>query len=863
MKNIIGHLKSILGLSRTRAGEPLSFKAGFNRFREVLDTNNRALEIITEMGDKLGGDYLFDINYIKRTYSELSSAVFSSIQSFDSLTQNKYPQIHGAFTRIDNQINRLIYDIVSSHSGMVVFYEDITWDMSRDVGGKNAHLAELKNYLKLNVPDAFAITTRAFDEFIKQNGLNEKIEALGKATAINKSMLDTLQDLIINADFPPELDSAIEKAIGKIKVRCGGKCFLAVRSSAEEEDSEFSFAGQFETVLNVPLEGKAVKEAYKSVVASLFSEKAVAYLNRLGYDIRKFKMAVGCMTMVDAASSGVIYSTNPDGDNNTLIINATWGLGKSIVEGQTDADLYMVKKDLSPEIVDIKPGRKEFMIVNLENGGTGKVSAPDEMIGKPCLTTGQAIELTRQAVSIEKHFRKPQDIEWATDRDGRIFILQSRPLTLPSVPSRQGRGEIRGFPSPLEGEVEWDAAILMKNKGIVVQKGIAAGRVFILRHMDELDNFPKGSILVSRYDSSNFVRVMPYVSAIITDMGTPTSHMASLCREFRVPTVVNAGNATEVLKHGQDITVNADDGSVTVYDRVIRELVESSAINHMKMEDVYEFRKKRYVLRYISPLNLIDPLLDDFTPEKCKTMHDILRFTHEKSVTELVDSAKYGSAMLKRHAAVKLDIPIPAGIIMIDIGGGLNITEGSDKAVFEQIISVPLRAIIKGIMHPGVWHSDMVLLKTKDFLSSMMRMSDITMDASDYVGFNVAVVSKEYVNLSLRFGYHFNMLDCYCSENAKNNHIYFRFVGGATDIVKRSRRVELIAAILKEYGFNLKIKGDLIIARLANTRQDEMENILEQLGRLIAYTRQLDAMLHDDSTVEQYARNFLEGRYEL
>lgn len=429
MKNIVGHLKSIFRHSGKQTG-PVTFKAVFRSFREVLDTNNSALEIITDMGDKLGGDYIFDINYIKRTYSALSSVVSGSIQSFDSLTHNKYPQIHDVFGRIDSRVNNLIYDIVSSSGELIVFYEDITWDMLRDVGGKNAHLAELKNYLKLNVPDAFVITTRAFDEFIRQNRLNEKVESLGKGAAINKSMLDVLQDLVIDADFPPELDSAIETAIRKIKIRCGEKCFLAVRSSAEEEDGEFSFAGQFETVLNVPLDGKAVREAYKRVVASLFSVKAITYLNQFGYDIRKFKMAVGCMAMVDAASSGVIYSTNPAGDRNTLIINATWGLGKSVVEGQIDADLYTVKTDAGPEIVDIKPGRKEFMIINLEKGGTDTVRTPDEMIGKPCLTTEQAIELARQSVSIEKHFRRPQDIEWAIDRDGKIFILQARPLKI-------------------------------------------------------------------------------------------------------------------------------------------------------------------------------------------------------------------------------------------------------------------------------------------------------------------------------------------------------------------------------------------------------------------------------------------------
>jgi pyruvate,water dikinase len=143
----------------------------------------------------------------------------------------------------------------------------------------------------------------------------------------------------------------------------------------------------------------------------------------------------------------------------------------------------------------------------------------------------------------------------------------------------------------------------------------------------------------------------------------------------------------------------------------------------------------------------------------------------------------------------------------------------------------------------------------------MLRASDIVSDSRSFIENNVAVVSREYMNLGLRFGYHFNMIDCYCSETPRNNHIYFRFVGGATDIVKRSRRVSLIAMILKEYGFNLKTKGDLIIARLANIGQGEIERILDHVGRLIAYTRQLDATMHDDSAVERYARNFLEGKY--
>ena len=259
-------------------------------------------------------------------------------------------------------------------------------------------------------------------------------------------------------------------------------------------------------------------------------------------------------------------------------------------------------------------------------------------------------------------------------------------------------------------------------------------------------------------------------------------------------------------------------------------MLELADADSGSMDDVYEFRKKRYILRYISLLNLIDPLMDNFTPEGCRTMHDILRFIHEKSVAELVNRARYGNDMLKKHAAVRLNVPVPLGIVVIDIGGGLAIDGTSGSASLEQIASVPLLEIIRGMTYPGVWQSEMTSLRVSDFMSSMMRMPEITSDTNDHVVYNIAIASKEYVNLSLRLGYHFNMIDCYCSENTKNNHIYFRFVGGATDITKRSRRVQLIADILKEFGFNINIKGDLIIGRLANIQKSDYGKCAQPAG---------------------------------
>jgi len=847
MTNLAGKLNSLYRTLRSVRRKRDSFELLFSRFREVLDDNNRALEIITDMGDTLGGDYLFDIQYVKRSYADLHAAMGDSLRDFDLLTHGRYPKLREKSREIDEGIRHVIDETVIAAKDLVVFYEQVTGDRARDIGGKNSNLAEIKNALKLNVPDAFAVTTRAFDAFMGHNRIFEKIRLPQNNARVPGVSLHEVHELILHGEMPPDLHRAVDKAVNKISSQCKEKCSLAVRSSAGEEDGDFSFAGQFETVLNVPLETAAVEKAYRKVLASLFSERSSIYQKRLGYDISDMKMAVGCMVMVDADTSGVLYSIDQQGSHDTLIINAAWGLGTSVVEGQTDADLYRVNKG-NGEIVDTRIGAKDSMVVGMEQGGVTAVATPEGKRTRSSLDHGQVAELAWQALLIEKHFRRPQDIEWAIDSQGRAFILQARPLRLSGDDTGTGAAD-PGVP---------DAQVLVKNSGLAVQNGVAAGRVFILKNINELDSIPKGAILVARHDSSHFVRVMTDVSAIVTEMGTPTSHMAALCREFRIPTIVNAGNATHLLAHGQEITIQVENDGATIYEGLVRQVVEHARNDSIIMEELLEFRKKRYLLRYIAPLNLVDPLRDEFTPQACKTMHDILRFIHEKSVAELIETAQTGV----KAGAVTLDLTIPAGIMVIDIGGGLDNSLHRDHVTAEQVASLPLRALISGMTRPGIWRSDAVPLNVNDFMSSMLRMPDIMSDSGGRVESNMAVISREYANISLKFGYHFIILDCFCSENTRNNHIYFRFTGGATDMTKRSRRLQLIAEILGEYGFNIKTKGDLIVARLANIDRGEAENVLDQLGRLISYTRQLDAVLRDDQAIKRYARKFLDGIYQ-
>jgi len=888
MQNILEKIKNYFKKKEPGTDRRLPFKVIFSRFRQVLDSNNKALEIMADMGDKLGGDYIFDINYVKSSYSEFADTMFKSIYNLNTLSQNKYLYLHRVFDRINDQVNRILQgktplDLKEN----VLFYKNISWEMIDEVGGKNAGLAELSNYLKLNVPDGFAITTNAFREFMEYNNIEEKIEELKKRykknagrsrkediqsaitfaeagehdTAdeilreedyLDDSFFIEAQKIITKGKLPDHLESSIEKALERLRGENGKSFFIAVRSSAEKEDLEFSFAGQFETVLNVPSDITMLAEAYKKVLASLYTQGSLAYMKKIMPEGKSMMaMSVGCVRMVDAQVSGVMHSIDPnDLDNEVVIISANWGLGTTVVEGSVDVDHYVVEKSEPYSILDRKTGNKEVMVSSGRGGGVNRIPVPEENRMKQCVTDEQIKNLARQAVLIEHYMKKPQDIEWAVDANGEIFILQSRPLRI----ANKSREMLKDISTSLQ-----KYTVLMENRGIIARRGIGAGKVFVLERMEDLKEFGHGGVLVAKHDSSQFIKVMPKASAIITDIGTPTSHMANIAREFQVPTIVNTGTGTTTLKHGEEVTVDADDNKI--YSGIIKELLRYTITEELDLTEAKEFRILKKILRYITPLNLIDPLLDNFTPEGCQTFHDIIRFIHEKAIAELVDVDRYKEA-LRDVIAVKLDIQLPTGIFIIDIGGGLSLKEGhNNKASFDEINSIPFKAIIGGMMHPGVWHSQAVSMKINDFMSSMLKMPDVS--SMRYLGENVAVLSREYVNLSLRFGYHFNMIDCYCSENVRDNHVYFRFVGGATDLSKRSRRTELLATILKEYNMRINAKGDLIIARTDNISRSEMEVLLDQLGRLIAYSRQLDALLDDDRIVEHYVGNFLAGRYNL
>jgi pyruvate,water dikinase len=305
--------------------------------------------------------------------------------------------------------------------------------------------------------------------------------------------------------------------------------------------------------------------------------------------------------------------------------------------------------------------------------------------------------------------------------------------------------------------------------------------------------------------------------------------------------------------------VDAEDRRI--YRGRVTELLTYQATTTMDLHMAPEFRMLRRILREVSRLHLVDPLMQEFRPEGCRTFHDVLRLIHETAVLHLVELGR-DDRCLPGGLARRLNLPIQAGILAIDIGGGLAPEAPPDQVPFTAIRSIPFRAILQGMLFPGAWHQETMPVTFRDMMHSMMTTPQDTL-SGQYTGHNIAIISETYVNLCFRFGYHFNIIDAFCHDVERDNHIYFRFLGGATDIAKRSRRATLIATILAAFDFNIQTKGDLVIARTGNLAQPEMERTLDILGRLIGFTRQLDVQMTNDQTMARYAEAFLMGDYGI
>src|SRR5579883_2252857 len=413
------------------------------------------------------------------------------------------------------------------------------------VGGKNASIGEMIQNLQsagIKVPDGFATTTRFYKEFLAQNGLDKKISK-------------TIAGLKV--DNSKEFEKKVTQAYAKLKNQT-----VAVRSSATAEDlATASFAGQQETFLNV--KGlKNVLHSIKMVFASLFTSRAIAYRQHHGFDINQISISAGIQPMIrsDKGVSGVMFTLDTEsGFDQVVLITAAYGLGEGIVQGQINPDEFCVSKPLLNQnrfaILQRRLGSKmsKMVYADTKNPRTAikSVSVPEKDRLRFCLTDEDITTLAKQALLIEKHYKKFMDIEWAKDGiTGEIYILQARPETVKSQMKQEQ--SIERYYLTKKGKV------LVEGQSI--GQRICSGKARVILDPKKMHDVKPGEILVTDMTDPDWEPIMKRAGAIVTNRGGRTCHAAIIARELGVPAVVGCGDATKQIKNGDRVTVSCAEG---------------------------------------------------------------------------------------------------------------------------------------------------------------------------------------------------------------------------------------------------------------------------------------------------------------
>ncbi len=816
------------------------FMARYHSLRLLLAANNKALDTMAEMEEAALGTRIFGMAFVRSRCTAVGVSVFSMVRHLDALAPQKYGELFPVLEQIQGRIQRqLAVSGPAAATPLVIRMADIDRNSADTVGSKMANLGEVGNTLELRVPPGFAITDAAFDLLLSANDLKPEIDSLiqtadhGRPAEIF-ALSSRLQQLVVNAPVPPQLAEAVAAAYEELATAVDGRPSIALRSSAIGEDSpEASFAGQYRTELNVRPEN--LLDAYRQVAASKYTPQAMQYLLQRGLRDDQLAMCVGCIAMVDARCGGVAYTGNPqDPADRRVIINAAPGLPKAVVDGEFAADEFVLSREEPPAIVERRIARKTAQLVLDPAEGLARETLPESEREKPSLDDGEACRVAAAAILIERHFGSPQDVEWALDREGQVVVLQSRPL--------------QQF-APQDAAPRDDGVEPILAGGICVSPGAAAGPVMRVERDSDALRFPEGAVLVVSHPLPKWAALLPRAVAVVSAAGGIAGHLATVARESGVPAIFGV-SALDTLEDGAEVTVDADGGAV--YAGVVQSLLTRRPQRPPIMTGSPVHEILLAALQHIAPLHLLDPDDLGFRPSSCRTLHDITRFCHEKAVREMFDFGK--NHRFPRHASKQLHHNVPMQWWVLDLEDGFTREVTGKYVRLDEIACRPMLALWEGMV--AVPWEGPPAMSGRGFASVLFEATAnpalATPFRKPYAQQNYFMISKRFMNLQSRFGFHFAAVEAVIGDRDQENYLSFSLKGGAADLERRSARVRFICEILADYGFSVEAREDHATARLAGLPGPAMADKIEIVGYLIMHTRQLDMIMSSPSAVAHY-----------
>jgi len=520
------------------------------------------------------------------------------------------------------------------------------------------------------------------------------------------------------------------------------------------------------------------------------------------------------------------------------------------VAGSAATDLYLVDSDGTVDWQRSTIASKEKYLALDADGGTIWRDIDPKARMQPVLSAEELRILAGWGKGLEEWEGMPQDIEWAVDREGRPIVLQARPLTtMGAAPT----GEWRPKSPPLF-------------QGVMASGGQATGRVMMIKSRRDLEKLPEEPLVLVMHQSFvDAANLLGMVAAVLVDLGSPADHLACVAREHETPLICGLTDAGSRLEDGQWLTVDGDHGNVysataveiAAAQKKWREAPPAAQPVKPALPPLYQELREM-----VTALHLTDAYGPTFSILEIKSLHDIVRFVHEKGVLSMFEA---GDELLEENLAAVhvIDSPVPFFVSVIDMGGGLALGAAPKRRRIppETVISRPFQALWRGITTPGLhWGPPPGGAPMGSVVSTW-----ITDQKSERpIGMpNYAIVSRDYFNLNARMDFHFVMIDTVSSVEPRSNHIRFRFKGGGTNLERRRRRAKCIGEIFEHYGFLVDIREDLVNAVVQGASREAIEDKLVMVGRILGFTRLLDAAMADDATAHMAAQAFLEGDYSL
>ena len=819
-----------------------TIRTRYASFRRLLSLNNDCLEMLAGMQE--------DLQFApasRRVLGERIDYLFDKLEkvvaTLERLTEKRFRALAEAVRTQRDEVESYIAardELVSPPLARRLAEVDLR--SAPEVGGKAAALGEIRNKLLLPVPDGFVLTAEAYRQFcgiplwqqLRDATRNLDLNDLHRLEEVSAHIAEVVKQCLV----PRAVEVALTERARALET---GDAGLAVRSSAVGEGGPRTFAGQFVSLLNVSPE--KMVEAYREVVASRFSSRALFYRLSAGLPEIECPMAVLCLPALRAQAAGILYTRDPqDPRSGVLWITAVRGLAVDIASGRAPADLFVISRKRPHAVMNESIVRKEEQIVLAADGGVSGQSLSSELMESPSLNPAHLRTLSEWAIRIEDHFGCPQDVEWVLDEADALWVVQSRPLALAGSGAGRMKSRVRGDPILCGGRT--------------VYPGRVSGTVHLAADAAALSATPQGAILFLRKASPEIVAVFPRISGLVAEWGNLTGHAAALLRESAIPSVFQLAGAFETLHNGEPVSLDA------VQPRVF-------AGNYWPLRNLELPEAERYregpggpVNSRVLALHLLDPTAFNFRPGGCKSAHDVLRFCHEKAI-EAMFAVNDSEIAHGPQCAKSLLTPAPVNLQVLDLGGGLTPEAASTGQVTpQQIVSRPFQALWRGVTHPGVtWTRE--IPASISGLASVMATS-LTASAGPIRALgekSYLLVSDEYMNLNSRLAYHFTLVDACVSEAPGNNYIAFRFAGGGAARRRRNLRAAFIETCLSHYGFSVDRRGDLVNAWFKKAPAAATESNLDILGRLMACSCQLDMYMTGNAAVAWYVQQFLDGNY--